>query len=447
LFSSPQFALYVVWPLVTAILIARSWRGHSAGLALTYSFQLWLFYWLGAFVHALPWAELPDTDVVNLGFEQATYGLAAFVGGCLAVLPIVGARLSGRARVTYAPDPKLSQAYVVAGLIGYLLMPVLNRLPSMNAVSAVATQLIVVGISLGCWKAWLDRSRARLIFCMLACLAIPAVTLGNNGFLSYGALAVAAIYIFVGQFFRPRWVLIVAAPLIAYAGLSFFTEYMRHRFDLRLAVWGGETYSTRTGAICGVICQVRPFSIFDQEALDAIDTRLDQSTLAGHTVVNLHNTGAFVHGETLWAAVLGVIPRLVWPSKPMTGGSGDLATRFTGLTFGEGTSVGVGPVMEFYANFGTAGIVVGFFFLGALIGAMDLIAAAHLANGNWHGFARSFLIGVMLLNVSGSLVEVSSSGVTAVLVGMLINRILKGYQHVRETSHRDFPQSSAAAAV
>lgn len=445
MFSSPQAALYVVWPVATAILITRSWHGNRAGLALMYCFQLWLFYWLGAFVHALPWAELPDTDIVNLGFEQATYGLVAFVAGCLLVTAVVRGHVAGRSWVTYAPDPKLPRAYVVAGLIGYLLMPFLKRLPSMNAVSAVATQLIVVGMSLACWKAWRDGSKVGLIFCMLGCLAIPAVTLGNEGFLSYGALALASIYIFVGQFFRPRWVLIVAALLAVYAGLSFFTEYMRHRFDLRLAVWGGETYSTRTGAICGVICQVRPFSIFDQDALEAINTRLDQSTLAGHTVVNLHNTGAFVHGETLWAAVLGVIPRLVWPSKPMTGGSGDLATRFTGLTFGEGTSVGVGPVMEFYANFGTAGIVCGFLALGALIGAMDMIAAAHLASGNWQGFARSFLIGVTFLNVSGSLVEVSSSGVTAVLVGIVINRILKGYQRVRGTVSAELPEGVAAA--
>jgi hypothetical protein len=118
-----------------------------------------------------------------------------------------------------------------------------------------------------------------------------------------------------------------------------------------------------------------------------------------------------------------MIPRLIWPSKPAGGGSGDLVTQLTGLDFALGTSVGIGPVLEFYGNFGTKGVLVGFFFFGALIGALDYCAGVHLRMGNWALFQSFFLVGISCLNVSGSLVEITAGAMAAVAVSLVVVRI------------------------
>src|SRR4029077_89453 len=106
------------WIGLVAVVVALSWYGRyrSAGLVLAYCFQLWLFYWLPAVLHCLPWSDLPERDVTFLGFIESTYALGALVVGT-----VVAPRLCGQLSVQdgtkqYIPDPQLPGAYISAGL-------------------------------------------------------------------------------------------------------------------------------------------------------------------------------------------------------------------------------------------------------------------------------------------------------------------------------------------
>ena len=58
-----------------------SLEGAGAGLMLAYCFQMIMLYWIGAAVHVLPWADLPDDRPGLLGLQQSTYAVIAFAMG------------------------------------------------------------------------------------------------------------------------------------------------------------------------------------------------------------------------------------------------------------------------------------------------------------------------------------------------------------------------------
>src|SRR6202023_2204221 len=102
----------------------------------------------------------------------------------------------------------------------------------------------------------------------------------------------------------------------------------------------------------------------------------------------------FAYGQTLYQVVIAVIPRAIWPTKPVVAGSGSLVTQYTGIQFAEGTAVGIGHVMEAYISFGVVGVIGGFIALGTLIGAIDGAAGRRLRAGDLRGFVMWFLPGL-----------------------------------------------------
>ncbi len=80
--------------------------------------------------------------------------------------------------------------------------------------------------------------------------------------------------------------------------------------------------------------------------------------------------------------------------------------------------------MEFYINFGTSGVVLGFVVLGLVLSVVDRAAADRLRARDWAGFTVWFLPGFNLLQVGGSLVELTASVGAALLTALLVNAVL-----------------------
>jgi len=152
----------------------------------------------------------------------------------------------------------------------------------------------------------------------------------------------------------------------------------------------------------------------------------------------LENTGDFARGDTLWQALTALIPRALWPDKPTVAGSGSLVSEYTGIQFAAGTSVGIGQVMEFYVNFGTMGVVIGFLILGLIVTICDTCASERLGSGDLHGFVMWYMPGLSLLQVGGSLAEITSSVAASVFVAFLVNKYLSRKQHKHEEEARLF---------
>ena len=72
--------------------------------------------------------------------------------------------------------------------------------------------------------------------------------------------------------------------------------------------------------------------------------------------------------------------------------------------------------MEWYVNFGTTGIVLGFFVVGGLLGLIDRKARYWLEHGSVQHFAVWYLPGLALLQVGGAFVEVVSTAAACLAV-------------------------------
>jgi hypothetical protein len=118
----------------------------------------------------------------------------------------------------------------------------------------------------------------------------------------------------------------------------------------------------------------------------------------------------------------------------MSVGGSNMVSEYTGIAFAEGTSVGVGHVLEFYINFGTIGVFFGFLIFGVIITLFDFYAARCLLQGNWKDFSLFYLPGLAFLQVGGYFVELSMSAGAAFTVAFLINKFIFPHSSVKEVA-------------
>jgi hypothetical protein len=167
------------------------------------------------------------------------------------------------------------------------------------------------------------------------------------------------------------------------------------------------------------------FSLNEDEHLERVDLRLNQNWMVGAAVNQLQSKRVeYAKGETLLMALTAFVPRVIWPNKPAMAGSGDLVSQYTGYYFADGTSVGIGQVMEFYVNFWQVGVIVGFLAIGFILALVDKKAGECFANNNWLNFGCWYLPGAALMQVGGSLVEVTASAGAAIAVSRLVKYFL-----------------------
>jgi hypothetical protein len=436
-------SLLVTWALTISYIVYQQLRHRviDSGLIFAYLFQLSLIHLVGATVHVFPWYIYPATGsaIVAAGFEQATYGILALLFGLRFLTPVVF-RL-----VNYSPpqpkisilDPRLPSIYLIIGFLSYfVLFPFSQNIPTLSAVTAAMNQLMLVGMCLGLWQSWHTRRLAVFAGWLALSAILPLLTIVSQGFLSYGVAAFATILAFMSAFVHPRWRLVLAGVLMTYIGLSFYVSYFRDRASLRAIIWGGLPLADRISGVVNTLQSIEPFNPLDQNHLIRIDNRLNQNYLVGAAVVNLQAGGIeYANGATLWEAVLALIPRALWPDKPIVAGSGDIVTQYTGIPFARNTSVGVGQVMEFYINFGTTGVVIGFLAVGCVVGVLDYVAGQKLRQGDWEGMVLWYLPGLALLQTGGSLVEVTSTAAASIVAVVIVNKLVLPLLRERQITH------------
>jgi hypothetical protein len=427
--SEDTLQLYViVWLAVALFTLARHWRGASAGLVFTYVLSLAVMHWLAPVMYLLPWYGNARLDLTGEGLRQSLYAIVGFAVGSEMTMAISRRRHIGiYTTSTWEGMPvesRLVNLYLFSGIVLYGLFPIAGHLPSATAILSTGSTLAVVAIGLKCWNSWTRDTPAVLWGWLAATMLLPVVTVIGQGFLGYGFAAMLTVFAFVASFFRPRWRVVVLATLLGFVGLSVYVNYMRDRKDIRAAVWGGAAVVDRLDQLKATYATAQWFDPHNVDHLNLIDARLNQDYLIG-AAVDYIGAGFATHarGATFWDALAAIIPRALWPNKPVVGGSGDLVSVYTGIRFADGTSVGVGQVLEAYVNFGTVGVALCFLVLGAGLTWIDRSAFDRLKNGDANRFLIRYLPGLSLLQVGGSFMEVTSTAAAGFVVALALNRL------------------------
>lgn len=419
----------VVWSLVIYVVFALLpyRRMPTCGMPLMYLFVLYLNHWFGAAIHCLPWYDSGFYEFVYLGFEQSFVGICGLIAG-VGLGSFLAARFVGhlRSKSGQKTSRRVVEVYVITGLLFFMASPVLGRIPSIRTFVSAGWSLLIAGVCLGAWRSATQGRKHGVVGWLVLSGLFPMYTLIGEGFLSFGIAAVSVVFVFVAVFYRPRWQVVAVSVLSLYLGLSLFVTYMRDRSQIRSEVWSSDaTIDDSAGSVVDMLKNFEWFDIHNRRHLDRVHERLNQNELVGRSV-DLISRGTVrpANGQTLAMAAIAMVPRIIWRDKPVVAGSMDIVSDYTGLVFEETTSVGVGQVMEFYINFGSVGVLAGFVMFGALLRLFDVIAASYLRSGDWTRFILWFVPGMGLLQAGGSMVEVTSTVLSAIVFCVTINNYL-----------------------
>jgi energy-coupling factor transporter transmembrane protein EcfT len=437
--------LLSIWLAVGVALMSIGKGQPSAGLPLAYFLGLSLIHAPGAMLY-LGSEEGGSTAAVmtQAGFEETVIGLVAFL------LAVVIARLtaSGRragARRLHHPTPASAQAldrlsllYIAIGGASYfLLMPLLGGIATVTAVVSSLGALIMVGLCLRLWLARETRNRQKSLLTIAVISLLPLVTVVQGGFIGFGMMWVIAIGSFFFAQARRRLAYFVLAPVFLFVGLSLFVNYMAARGDIRQLVWYQQVgIGDRLQRVADVFLNFEWFDASNEKHRSAIDGRLNQNFLVGVAEERLESGRVkYASGASAGELIIALVPRAIWPGKPAVGGGGSLVQDFTGVKFAEGTSVGAGQVLEFYANFGTLGVIGGFLIYGWLIGRIDVRIIRSLREGDQSHFLFWFLIGLALLQPGGNLREIVVSAASSAFAGYGIGRLMLAKRSAADYGH------------
>lgn len=389
--------------LIAVVLLVRH-RSPSMGLPIAYLFLMMIVHLPGALAHALPWARFPFSQATEIGIRLTAIGSLGFVVG------VWLARRKGvtKTEVALRPRSKFLLYCVLAGwIVTFILWPFLVRIPTVGSMVDNGCRIWIIGIMLALPVHLAERNIPAVLFWLAAMLVFSVWLLVFGGFLTHAlrvnVLCLAPLVVLTARI----WKVWLGILILSYVGISFFVSYFIIRDDIREKVWGGRSLEERWNESSRIIKEFQWIDLHDPKHLHSLDQRLNQNFFVGLSAERLRRgIVEYRKGQTLADGVLMLIPRAIWPDKPVKGGSPKIVAEMTGLYVNEKTtSFGVGNVMEFYINFGMPSLVIGFLIMGFVLGKMDYVGALAYQEGNYLRLITVLLPAFALVQFENAFVE------------------------------------------
>jgi hypothetical protein len=438
--------LIAIWLFVIGVVSFASWkrRDKNIGGILTFVIFLAMIHLLQAIIYTFPWYQpYYDPTIVLNGFTQATIAMIAFSIGALGLFPALRHFNSQLQRSTlpirqipFSGQDKLAYLYILIGIISYFGLGLLLRgIPSAQAFTNALMRLWHVGAIIWLWEIIQHKRPLKSLVPLAAVIIIwPIFTVVRDGFLGFGVVPTIVVGIFAALRVRKVRLLIIPSLVISYVVLSIIAVYFDSRNTVRAIVWAGEyTQSPLQDVYNTLAFNFRWFDATDSTQLDWIDVRLGYNFPLGRVIKRIgERVVPLGNGQTIESAVLMLVPRALWPDKPIVVGGSALYQYYTGIPIQPGTSVGLSPVIELYANYQTPGVILGFILLGVVIAWLDYGAAQAL----WRGDNLSFALWIVpifgLILVQDDLLTLVSTAVSGVISILVVNVAIRTVFAIRE---------------
>jgi hypothetical protein len=413
-------------------------NGLSLGLPIAYLFALLLIHVPGAIAHMVSDGVLIDSQYTELGmYFTAIASVCYVVGVWLSRL-----KFPNKPHTPFIERPNFWMFCLAGGWIFTYALGWIVRIPTIGAVVRIGGAIWMLGVMLGLRTAINHRKAVAAVFWACALAVYPIVMLLLGGFLSYGSSAVIIVIAALAISVRNRF--IVTAGILVTAVISFngFLNYFQHRAEMRDAVWGGAPMQDRVSVVTEMIREFQWFDRTNEDQLNALDRRLNQNYFVGLAAARINAREVnYLYGRSIKEGFLALVPRILWPDKPVYGGSPEIVVQMTGLDLNTNTSWGVGNVMEFEINFGVAGVIGGFLILGWCFGWLDRRAAETEAEGR-----LGEVPGVAMMQPGGSVVEVVGGAGAGLAAGYLWKLAWRYWAAPRFVAGR-FERASAFADI
>jgi len=433
------YFLIAIW-LLTIILLSiysLKHKDRTVGGTLTFVVFLSMIHLLQAVIYVFPWYEPSfDRNIVLLGFTEATIALLSFGMGTIVLFPLAR-RLHAkfktpRVKPMFSPPAfkqHIAYIYVGLGIFSYFALGVIFAgIPSAQAFVGAVTRLWHVGTMIWLWEVFQGEKRTLGFLPITLILIIwPILTVVRDGFLGFGIVPTIIVLIFIAfRVSRARYVILVSI-ILGYILLSVGSVYFESRNTIRRIVWNSEFISSPLENVYNTVAtNFHWLDVLDPAQLGWIDGRLGYNYPAG-LVIERIDSGLVrpANGRTLEDAVLMIVPRILWPEKPVAVGGSELFQYFTGIPIAAGTSVGLSPVVELYANYRTLGVILGFLILGLVITTIDYGAARALQRSDYFSFAIWFISLFGLTLVQDDIFTIVGATISGALTAIIVNTLIR----------------------
>lgn len=233
----------------------------------------------------------------------------------------------------------------------------------------------LLGIALLTILAVQKRLTQRERWALYAGILLTAVLRAGSGLVSNVVVLAITVFLAVwagGGRLGFRWLLISAVSVATMVGMrSVAMEY-------RARSWFAETQLSLAGRamVMGqlMVSKVEAQGVTEtvQDGWSIIAARSANLDLLADVVRQTGTTVPFWGGETYLSLVGFAVPRFIWPSKPAKTLGQDFGHRYGYLdTWDTWTSINLPFLVEFYANFGEIGVLVGMVIVGLLYRLLD----------------------------------------------------------------------------
>lgn len=445
--NTANFLLVLFWIAFAWYIIRHSWtrKRERIGITITYVVFFAMAHWLPALVLLFPWYDTPlfDIELNFIGFYYSMVAIVSFALGTVWLtkfLKSFHARLMQRSnKGVIAPTSSLSDLsrlpviYVVIGIVStVLIFPVIYNIPTLSAFGSGVSLLFQVGMFLLLWQGFQRRSVVQVVVVWVILLTWLILQVVISGFLGFAASFIIAILVFHLSLLDRPFRYTLPFLLFAYIAVSFFIGYWTIRSEIRGVLWYGTEPVTTSMRVNNVAILLEAFELFDvtnPEHLFPIDERLNMNHLTGRTVKRIElGVVDYSYGETFLQALTMVVPRVVWPEKPVSVGGQAIVRQYAGYGILSG-SIAPGHLMEFYLNFGVLGVIFGFMLMGAVVGLLDEYCAQQLKIGNLFKFAIILVAALTLVssvtNYFVTMVGATLSGsITVYIVNVFVRSLI-----------------------